>query len=118
MLRCRLYIGMASNEACPRFWRGAIKDRKNRTISTVAEKLRLRGIGEARRLWRLSLDLAGRRMPDFRRVFGDRAVTRELAGGGHIDDCLAGPGLGVLVQLSDTLLCLGIGGQVRQVHEG
>jgi len=64
-LECKLNIGRASKEACPRIRRGAIKDRKYRTIRPVAEEfrvrencevklarhvrqgLRLRGIGEA-----------------------------------------------------------------------
>src|SRR5262249_10383561 len=41
----------------------------------------------------LSLHGARRRVPDVGRVLGDGAVAGELAGAGHVDDGLAGPGV-------------------------
>src|SRR5258708_36581076 len=54
--------------------------------------------------------------PDARCVFGDGSVAREFPGAGHVEDGLARPRTRIFVKLSQTLLRLYVGGEVRQVH--
>jgi hypothetical protein len=56
---------------------------------------------------------AGLGVPDFRGVFGDRAVAREASGAGDVQDRLLRPVVGVGVKLQQTPVGIEIRGQVR-----
>src|SRR5581483_8637537 len=68
-------------------------------------------------LTRASIHRAGDGVPYLGVVFGNGAVTGELARAGHVDDGHACPGCRVGVDLGDALLGGHVLHQVRQVHE-
>ena len=57
-----------------------------------------------------------RQGPDVAVVLADRAVGRELAAGGGVDDARCGPALLVLVELGGALLRLDVVGEVGAHH--
>src|SRR6516162_7152623 len=60
---------------------------------------------------------AGLGVPDLGGILGDRAIARELAGTGDIEDCFARPLMLVGVQAGQPVICLEIGVEVREMHE-
>ena len=55
-------------------------------------------------------------LPDFGRIFGDRAVAGEFSGAGHVQDRLPRPCVGIGIQFAESLIGLEVGSEVSQVH--
>src|SRR5262245_1296375 len=71
-----LIIGMASRDACFRLRLGAIKGRKNRTISTVTEEFRIRETRQIKLAGRVRQGLRLRGIGKARRFVPVKSVTR------------------------------------------
>src|SRR5262245_39153016 len=56
------------------------------------------------------------RAPDLGSVLGDRAIARELAGSGHVEDRLAGPRWRVGVEREQARVRLEVRPEVGEVH--